>query len=146
MVLVGTGPLENEVELEVASLGLEGKVYVEGQVGDASLPDYYSACDLFISLSTVEGFGLVFLEAMSAGKPVVAFASASIPEVVGDCGILVEPGKLDEIEAAALRLLSDPGLRADLGRRGKERAALFTWKRTASAVIEAIESRVSRGR
>jgi glycosyltransferase involved in cell wall biosynthesis len=83
-----------------------------------------------------EGFGLPALEAMASGVPVVASNRGSLPEVVGDAGLLVEPEDLEAISEAVVRALTDPILRSDLIARGLERARQFTWERTAKATFD----------
>jgi glycosyltransferase involved in cell wall biosynthesis len=72
---------------------------------------------------------------MACGIPVVASDRGSLPEVVGDAGLLVDPQDMDGLAEAAVRVLSDRGLRARLRRRGLERAALFSWERTARQTL-----------
>lgn len=78
--------------------------------------------DVVVVPSVSEGFGMVALEAMAAGTPVVAYAAGALPEVVGDCGVLVAPGDVAGLGRALDRVLRDPGLRAHLGARGQQRA------------------------
>jgi glycosyltransferase involved in cell wall biosynthesis len=73
---------------------------------------------------------------MASGVPVVASNRGSLPEVVGDAGLLVEPEDLEAISDAVVRALTDPILRADLVARGLERASQFTWERTARATLD----------
>jgi glycosyltransferase involved in cell wall biosynthesis len=82
-----------------------------------------------------EGFGLPALEAMACGTPVIASNQGSLPEVVGEAGLLVEPNDVEQIAAAAERLLTDAELRADLRKKGLERARTFTWERTARETL-----------
>ena len=78
------------------------------------------------------------LEAMACGTPVVAANTSSIPEVVGDAGLLVDPYDTDAIAGAILRLLTDEPLRRDLIARGLARASLFSWERTAREVLSVL--------
>ena len=84
-----------------------------------------------------EGFGFPALEAMSVGTPVVASDAASLPEVLDGAGLLVPPLDHDAIAGALQRLLTDDDLRAELSRRGRERAARFSWRRAAEQTLEA---------
>ena len=95
-----------------------------GYVGEHALSDLYSACDIFVSPSPFESFGLTFLEAMIHAKPVVAFRVAAVPEVVAhnETGILVELGNAHELVDALIKLTTDAELRHDMGKRGYERA------------------------
>lgn len=86
--------------------------------------------------SLYEGFGLVVLEAMAAGRPVVTTPVAAIPEVAGDAALYVEAGDADALAGALQRVLEDQELAAELGARGHSRAAGFIWERTADGLID----------
>ncbi|HNT74060.1 MAG TPA: glycosyltransferase [Anaerolineae bacterium] len=91
----------------------------------------YQQCSIYAHLSPYEGFGLPVLEAMHCGAPCVAANRASLPEVLGDAGLLVDPENAAECAQAFATLLSDPSRRARLSQRGLARAEQFTWQRTA---------------
>ncbi|HUT61565.1 MAG TPA: glycosyltransferase family 1 protein [Phycisphaerae bacterium] len=120
----------------VQDLDLESRVHFPGHVPEADLPALYSGADLFIFPSLYEGFGLPPLEAMACGTPVVCSNAASLPEVVGDAAITVDPYDVEALADAMHRVLSDPDLAHDLRRRGLERAAGFTWEQTARKTVE----------
>ncbi|HXH24404.1 MAG TPA: glycosyltransferase family 1 protein, partial [Vicinamibacterales bacterium] len=101
------------------------------QVGDDLLLALYRAAAALVYPSRYEGFGLPLVEAMACGTPVVASRAASIPEVVGDAGILLDPDDERGWSEAIVRVVEDERLRADLRAAGLARAALFTWERTA---------------
>jgi len=86
--------------------------------------------------SVYEGFGLPPLEAMACGTPVIAANVSSLPEVVGDAGILVDPTATDELTVAIWRALSDQALRQELIAKGYRRAACFSWERAARETLE----------
>ena len=109
-----------------------------GDVDDAQLPALLGGALFFVFPSLHEGFGLPPLEAMACGTPVLASNRTSIPEVVGEAGLLVEPDE-DGLANGLRRLLEDDTLRQALRRRGLARAAQFTWKRTAERTLEAWE-------
>jgi glycosyltransferase involved in cell wall biosynthesis len=102
-----------------------------GHVSDADLHALYAGCAAFAYPSLYEGFGLPVLEAMAAGAPVVTSSVSSLPEVAGDAALLVDPRDEPAIAAALTRLLTEPALADDLRARGVERAAAFSWRRTA---------------
>jgi glycosyltransferase involved in cell wall biosynthesis len=102
-----------------------------GRVSDAELVALYQGATAFVDASLYEGFGYQALEAMSCGAPVVASDATSIPEVVGDAGILCEPTDAAAFADGLRRILADPALAADLRARGLARAATFTWERAA---------------
>jgi len=102
-----------------------------GPLDEAALRALYAAAEVAVSASEYEGFGLTVCEAMAAGCAVVAVASSSIPEVVGDAGVLVPRSEADLLAAALDRLLADAGARAALAARARARAAAFTWEETA---------------
>ncbi len=119
------------------SLGLGRAARFLGPIPEAEKAALYSTATVFAFLSEYEGFGLPPLEAMACGTPVLVGKTSSLPEVVGDAGLLVDPLDEEEVVAALDRLLEDAPLRAELGRRGRERAAAFSWERTARQTLEA---------
>jgi len=117
LVLVGRGPLEGDLKQLAAALGIGSAVVWAGFRED--IPAVMRAFDCFALTSEYEGFGLVLLEAMAAGRPVVATAVSAIPEVVADgaTGILCPAGDIEAV-AAAFSRLADPGLQTALGEAG----------------------------
>jgi glycosyltransferase involved in cell wall biosynthesis len=111
-----------------------------GPLDDDGLRALYAAAAVVASGSEYEGFGLTLLEGMASGAAVVAVATSSIPEVVGDAGLLVERSDPGALAAALARLFDDASLRADLGARAKTRAARFTWEATARATRAVYEA------
>jgi glycosyltransferase involved in cell wall biosynthesis len=101
---------------------------VLGYVPSAALDDVYSRARIFAFPSLDEGFGMPVLDAMARGAAVVTSRRSAIPEVAGDAALLVDPEDIEELGAALNRLAGDEGLRLDLARRGRERAAEFTWE------------------
>jgi glycosyltransferase involved in cell wall biosynthesis len=102
---------------------------------DADLPALHSGAALFCFPSLYEGFGLPPLEAMACGTPVVCSNAASLPEVVGDAALTVDPTDVEGLAVAMHRVLSDPDLAAELHARGLARARTFTWERTARETV-----------
>ncbi len=113
-----------------------GEVRLLGYVPQESLPALYSGARMLVYPSLYEGFGLPPLEAMACGTPVIASRKASLPEVVGDVGLLVEP--LDDLEIARhmRALIDDDELHARLGVNGRRRALGFTWRKFALEMLD----------
>lgn len=97
---------------------------------------FYSQAAVFVYPSYYEGFGLPVLEAMTLGAPTIAANTASIPEVVGDAAILIDPNQALDIAEAILKVLLDSQLRQDLIQKGYQRAKLFSWETTAQATLQ----------
>jgi glycosyltransferase involved in cell wall biosynthesis len=95
----------------------------------------YNAAKLFVFPSFYEGFGLPPLEAMACGTPVIASNVSSLPEVVGDAGILVDPNDVEALTVAMWRVLSDENLQREMRDKGLKRAATFSWKRAAQETL-----------
>ncbi len=114
-----------------------------GFVSDAMLSALYRLASVFVFPSLYEGFGLPPLEAMAAGAPVVASNTSSLPEVVGDAALLVDPMDAGAIADAMARVLTDDALRDDLIRRGHERVKAFSWQRSV-ARVQAVYEEVGR--
>jgi glycosyltransferase involved in cell wall biosynthesis len=111
-----------------------------GYVPDEDLPGLYAGASVFAYPSLAEGFGLPVLEAMAAGTAVVTSHRSSLPEVAGNAALLVDPEKVQSIRAALLELLTDDARRDELARRGRARAASFTWERTARETLAYLTS------
>ena len=103
-------------------------IEVLGYVPAPALEDLYSRARIFAFPSLDEGFGMPVLDAMARGVPVVTSRRSAIPEVAGDAALLVDPEDIEELGAALNHLAGDEALRQDLARRGRERAAEFTWE------------------
>lgn len=126
----------DDIFTRIRQLGLEERVRLIGRVSDVDLPQWYSACAVMAYPSLYEGFGLPPLEAMACGAPVVTSNATSLPEVVGDAGITVDPTDVRALAEALHRVLSDDALRAVLRAQSLARAAQFTWQRTAERTVE----------
>ncbi len=141
------GGLAN-VRALASQLGVRDRIALIGSLSRAELLQEYARSDLFVLPSRFEPFGIVLLEAMAAGLPVIASRVGGIPEVVadGETGLLVEPGDVEGLAGAMLRLAMDPALRASLGSRGRERARSYSWDVVVPQVLatyrEALEERV----
>jgi glycosyltransferase involved in cell wall biosynthesis len=139
---VGEKPLYERI----AQLGLADHLILAGDVPEADLPGLMSAARAFVYVSLFEGFGLSPLEAMACGAPVVVSNTTSLPEVVGDAGVLVDPLDTEEIAAAISRTLDDAAYRESLVRRSIERAQSFSWSRTVSETLAVYERVAEVGR
>lgn len=102
-------------------------VRFSGNLADEDFPIIYSGADLMLFLSWAEGFGLPALEAMGCGVPLICSNRTSLPEVVGNGGILVDPANMEEVTALAIELLQNQDLRTSLRSRGLEQAASLSW-------------------
>ena len=143
--------LEKEPGIELVLVGARGPVFRDSgytrvakgarfleRVEDADLPALYSGAQAFLYLSLYEGFGLPALEAMACGATVIASNNTSIPEVVGDAALLVDPCVAEGIASAIEKVLTDSTCRADLRSKGLLRARLFTWEQTARRTWEVL--------
>jgi glycosyltransferase involved in cell wall biosynthesis len=141
LVLVGKeGWASEELRAAVAEAPAGREPVFTGYVADADLPALYAGADLFVYPSLYEGFGLPPLEAMACGTPVLTSSVSSLPEVVGDAGVTVDPRSISAIADAMLDLLSDDARRAALSAAGIARAAEFNWDRTARQTVEVYRS------
>lgn len=159
LVLGGTGPEAERLRALARDLAVEPAVRFAGYIPRQELASYFLAADLFLFHSTFETFGIVLAQAMSYGCPIVSVKHTAIPEVVGDAGMLVEPGDPDANGASAQRpgasshrlgdamaaVLGDEAYRRRLAASGRERArALFDWDRIAEQ-YEAVLARAAAG-
>ncbi len=141
LVLAGGMSDETAADLGVlaARLGVEDDIRHLGYIDDADVPALYSLAQAFVYPSLAEGFGLQALEAMACGCPVVAADCTSLPEVVGQAGVLVEPLRPASIGEAICQILEDDAFRRDLRERGLERASEFSWNRCARETLAVYE-------
>ncbi|MBN1284171.1 MAG: glycosyltransferase family 4 protein [Anaerolineae bacterium] len=130
------GWLYEEIYKLVETLALGERVRWVEDPPYAEMPALYSAAGVLTTPSFYEGFGLPALEAMACGTPAVVADRASLPEVVGEAGLLVDPDDPSSIAEGLRRVLTDPALHARLARAGLARARTFTWRRTAEVVRE----------
>lgn len=119
----------------IEALGLQERVYFPGFVPAEELPLWYNAAELFVYPSRYEGFGLPPLEAMACGTPVVVSRASSLPEVVGEAAVQVDPGDVDGLARALLQLLTRADLRAMYRERGLEQAQRFSWPHMARETL-----------
>ena len=136
--------LYGETLRAVEEEGLAGSVVLTGYVSEGDLPALYSGALCFAYPSFYEGFGLPPLEAMSCGAPVLTGNLTSLPEVVGDAGLTVDPFDTEAMTRALARLIEDDALRAELRERGLKRARRFDWRDTARMTLQ-IYRRVAGG-
>jgi glycosyltransferase involved in cell wall biosynthesis len=141
LVLVGgKGWLYDEIFERVEALHLAERVRFLHKVADTDLPALYSAASVLVMPSFYEGFGLPALEAMACGTPAVVSDRASLPEVVGEAGLLVNPDDAGDIAQAVTRVLTDDLLRARMREDGLAQAARFSWERTALETLDVYRS------
>jgi glycosyltransferase involved in cell wall biosynthesis len=137
--LVVAGPPGWSSESTLARLRDSAGVRYLGYVPESELPPLTAGATLFVYPSLYEGFGLPVAQAMACGVPVVASGVSSLPEVVGEAGLLVDPHSVAEIRAGVERLLLSPSLRAELAVKARQRAACFRWERAAAASVSFFE-------
>lgn len=123
----------------IDSLHLQREVIFRPQIPDQELCRLYNSANLFVLPSLFEGFGLPALEAMACGCPVIVSNTASLPEVVGDAGILFNPLDYVELANKMEEILTDEKLRNKIVRKGLKRAKLFSWEKTARETLRVYE-------
>lgn len=140
VIVGGLGWMYEDVFRQAESLGIKERVYFTGYVPDRDLPIIYNLARVFVYPSIYEGFGLPPLEAMACGTPVITTAVSSMPEHVGDAGILIPPQDEKALTNALQKLINDSTLQEELSSKGPERASQFTWKRTAQETLKVYQS------
>lgn len=140
LVLAGSGGWQEHETLRVIRhSSYAADIRTIGFVASQDKPALYAAADCFVYPSFFEGFGFPPLEAMACGTPVIVSHTSSLPEIVQDAGILVDPLRLDEVANAIDAVFSDPSLRADLCAKGLEQAKKFSWGKTAHDTLHTLE-------
>ena len=136
LVLVGKCAwLYDETLRTIKELEVSDSVILTGYVPEADLPALYSGATCFVYPSYFEGFGLPPLEAMQCGAPVIVGNKTSLPEVVGEAALLVDPFDIDALAAAIGSVVNDSQLRTELANKGLQRAKLFNWRTTARQTL-----------
>jgi teichuronic acid biosynthesis glycosyltransferase TuaC len=142
-VIVGNGKLRESLERLTDVLGLRESVTFEGHKAHHKVWSYYAACDIFVLPSYPEAFGIVYIEALRMGKPVVGCVGAGGPEdlhTLGDCIELVNPRDVESLVVALRHLLDNPERRQQMGKLGQRIVANhFTWQRTARETLAVYE-------
>lgn len=137
LVIAGAkGWLESPLYQWIAQLGMQERVRFLGFVPDEDLPVLYSSAQVFAFPSLYEGFGLPPLEAMACGTPIVVSNRSSLPEVVGDAGLQVDPIDVDAIADALSRVINDSMLRRNLINKGQIRVQRFSWRSAARQLLQ----------
>ncbi|HVF26994.1 MAG TPA: glycosyltransferase family 1 protein [Pyrinomonadaceae bacterium] len=146
LVLVGKRAwLYGETLRAIEDEGIAERTRVTGYVSEADLPALYSGAMCFVYPSIFEGFGLPPLEAMCCGTPVITGDRTSLPEVVGDAAMTVNPFDERALAVALARLIDDSELRAELRAEGLKRAAMFSWRRAARQTLKVYEQATKKG-
>ena len=117
-------------------MGLQNDVIFIGYVPEEELPKWYNASDLLVYPCLYAGFGLPPLEAMACGTPVITSNTSSLPEVVDDAGIMIDPTDVNSMTQNMYEILTNRGLQTDLIKKGLKRAQTFTWDNAADETIE----------
>ncbi len=144
LVLVGKPAwLYDETFRTLDETGVKDAVILTGYVPETDLPALYSGATCFIYPSFFEGFGLPPLEAMKCGAPVIVGNRTSLPEVVGDAALAVDPFDVDAIAGGIKQVINNPSLRRELSLKGQERARAFNWRETARQTL-AVYKEVAR--
>ena len=138
LYIAGSGPEENKLKELVKELNIEENVNFLGYVSEIEKYSYYKSADVCVFPSIYEPFGIVLLEAMACGKPVVASNVGGIPFVVeeGKTGLLFESGNVEDLADKIMTILKNEKLREKMGEAGRERAKEFTWDKIAERTVE----------
>ena len=144
--LVLSGSPSEDLMSQVRRLGLTDKVTFAAASSSQSLAELYRGAHAFLFVSFYEGFGLPPLEAMACGTPVLTSNICSMPEVVGDAGLLVDPYDVDAIADGIRRITEGTDLRTELKQKGLARARKFSWDQTACKTRQVLEAAVAETR
>ncbi len=133
-----SGWMERELREEIAQSHVPERIRVIGALPHEERAVALSAASVLVYPSLLEGFGFPPLEAMACGTPVIASATSSVAEVVGDAGLLVDPYRVDSLANALIAGMSDAGLRSRLISKGYARSALYSWQSAAEQTIRVL--------
>jgi glycosyltransferase involved in cell wall biosynthesis len=139
LIIAGNAkPEESGLSTLIKELRLENNIIFTGHLPlfSKELVALYQSADLYIDPTLYEGFGLQAVEAMACGIPVITSNVASLPEVVGDAGIMVDPNDINGLAKALVRVLNDSGVRQALCQKSLKRAKFFSWDRLAQNTLD----------
>ena len=128
-------PEKKGLEKLITELNLKNNIIFTGHLSEEELVALYQAADVYIDPSLYEGFGFQVVEAMACGVPVITSKVTSLPEIMGDAGILVNPNDIDSLSSALIRVLVDSELRNAMRQKSLERAKFFSWEKTAQETL-----------
>ena len=128
---------------EMNDLNLRDKIIYIGYVEDEDMSALYSGAEMFLFPSLYEGFGLPVLEAMQCGLPVICSNVTSLPEVIGDCGIQIDPHSDDDMVKALEKMYYDRNFRDECINKGLKRAKMFTWKKGVDVIVDTIKKDIN---
>jgi len=134
------GWMYDEIFEKVKEYGLEEDVIFTGYIDQGDAPLLMNGASAFLFVSLYEGFGMPVLEAMACGTPVITANAASMPEVIGDCGLLADPMSADSIKECMAKIVNREVDIEDMTKRALERCEMFTWEKAAEKVMEVFES------
>tara|TARA_Y100000588_G_C14276874_1_gene934800 strand:- start:57 stop:1133 length:1077 start_codon:yes stop_codon:yes gene_type:complete len=139
LTVVGGGPMVDSLRSQVSELGLSENIEIVGEVpANKDVVNFYEQASLFCLPSLQEGFGIVFLEAMCSGLPIVAMNVSAVPEVLGDCALLVQENDLQGLSDSIIRILQDEELYKTLQSKGRKRVENFDWTVVAKCFLESL--------
>lgn len=136
LVIIGDGPMKEGLQQKIRDYNLQGRVHLMGQVGEIQKNQLLSLADMYVSAAQHEGFGIVFLEAMQAGLPIIAANDGGQRDflVSGENALLVAPHDQKGLQEAIVKLLENPVLRQTMGRRNKEDVERYYIEHTAKRI------------
>lgn len=149
LLIVGGGPLEASLRRAAQDMGINSHVVFAGRIREEDKVRFFNLADVFVSSSSLEGFGLSVAEAMSCALPVVVSGQGALPELVGDSpgGIVCKPGEMSEFIEGLTAFLSSPEKCAEGGRMNRSRVgSMFRWDRAAAQVKDLYEETLCRWR
>jgi len=137
LLIVGDiNPIKEKLDSEIEKLGISKKVIFAGYKSGKGLVSLYCGADVYVDPSLYEGFGFQVVEAMACGVPVITSNVTSLPEVVGDAGILVDPGDVEGLASAMVRVLTNSELQESMRQKSLKRARFFSWDKLARETLE----------
>ena len=138
LLIAGGGPESQSLQKLCSDLGIGDRVRLAGRVHDQELPEYYAACDAWVTASSHEGFCVPIIEAMAAGKPVIVPRVTAMPETAGDGGLTYRKGDVEDLDNKLGLLMGDKGLYRDMANKALKRAAGFEMRHVLESYIKDI--------